>query len=422
MVLLAAASVYLLARNPDVPDNDELQRYVRWTRDFLLLFVLLGAFSMLAYCLHHLYSDPPSRQFFGSLGAGLLLGLASLTSGGVVGFLFGVPRALRRQEADRAANNTASSASSGSAAGRAAEADRVDSSNRVNTNLEEISDWLTKIIVGIGLTQLMNLPKYIQDLTYFATPACTPNCVYFSTGTAFTIMALFSSTGFLLGYLLTRLFLQRPFAIAGDVDRKLAGALRAAEKEADRPTARGAAETARQTAVEPPVTPSELERAKRLQNLRIGSDKVKGELDRLADEYETLRATMHPGHERTSAMEQIAAQMKALALSVPDDLLRVMMASDSAGRRLAAVMCLQVRPQAEHIEWLASRLSIERPFVGYHAAKALRSAARALDKTHLPQLREAVQRAMGSVPEGTDRHWELKAALEDIQQVLPADR
>jgi hypothetical protein len=34
-------------------------------------------------------------------------------------------------------------------------------STRVNTNLEQISDWLTKIIVGLGLVQLRSVPDYL---------------------------------------------------------------------------------------------------------------------------------------------------------------------------------------------------------------------------------------------------------------------
>jgi len=33
-----------------------------------------------------------------------------------------------------------------------------------NTNLEQISDWLTKILVGVGLTQLREIPGQVQRL------------------------------------------------------------------------------------------------------------------------------------------------------------------------------------------------------------------------------------------------------------------
>jgi hypothetical protein len=63
---------------------------------------------------------------FTAVGTGLFLAGASTLAGSVVGFLFGVP--VRERKAQ------------GSPAG--------DSGYQPNTNLEHISDWLTKIIVG----------------------------------------------------------------------------------------------------------------------------------------------------------------------------------------------------------------------------------------------------------------------------------
>src|ERR1700730_13401118 len=58
---------------------------------------------------------------------------ACMALGWAVGFLFGVPRV-------------------GS----------TPASTRINTNLEQISDWLTKILVGVGLTQLHKLPTALR--------------------------------------------------------------------------------------------------------------------------------------------------------------------------------------------------------------------------------------------------------------------
>jgi len=33
-----------------------------------------------------------------------------------------------------------------------------------NTNLEDVSDWLTKIIIGVTLTQLTKIPGYLQSI------------------------------------------------------------------------------------------------------------------------------------------------------------------------------------------------------------------------------------------------------------------
>lgn len=70
--------------------------------------------------------------------------LAGLVVGGLLGFIFGLPRFLRVIDAATPAAG-ATAAPSPTTPSKAAFAG--------NTNLEEISDWLTKIIVGLGLVQ-----------------------------------------------------------------------------------------------------------------------------------------------------------------------------------------------------------------------------------------------------------------------------
>jgi hypothetical protein len=68
----------------------------------------------------------------------LMLAGAALLVGGTLGFLFGVPRTLTGERLPDATLNGARAAAPGYGA---------------NTNLEQISDWLTKILVGIGVAQ-----------------------------------------------------------------------------------------------------------------------------------------------------------------------------------------------------------------------------------------------------------------------------
>jgi hypothetical protein len=130
-----------------------------------------------------------------SLGLGVA-GASSLT-GGLLGFLFGIPRALQIGE-------TAPSQSP-SAGQTASNTNGQNVSYRANTNLEQISDWLTKILVGVGLTQLIVLPEKLQALGLFLAPGFGavphPNVM------AIVIVLYFSVSGFLFGYLWTRLFL-----------------------------------------------------------------------------------------------------------------------------------------------------------------------------------------------------------------------
>jgi hypothetical protein len=73
-----------------------------------------------------------------------------------------------------------------------------------NTNLEQISDWLTKILVGVGLTQI----DKIRQVTLQASAHIGQALGGTGTGEQFAlvIMLYFLTCGFLFGYLWTRVF------------------------------------------------------------------------------------------------------------------------------------------------------------------------------------------------------------------------
>ena len=85
---------------------------------------------------------------------------------------------------------------------------------RVNTNLEQISDWLTKIIVGWVLFSFGAVPDYLYkasvwmaqsfsvDQSKNAADAASFACAF---------IVFFTIVGFVGGYLLTRLFLAGAF-------------------------------------------------------------------------------------------------------------------------------------------------------------------------------------------------------------------
>jgi len=80
----------------------------------------------------------------GFVGLLLLIAITALLAGGLLGFLFGIPKVNRQY----------------------APGDDYAKSRKYfpNTNLEEVSDWLTKIIIGVGLTQLIRIPEYLRNL------------------------------------------------------------------------------------------------------------------------------------------------------------------------------------------------------------------------------------------------------------------
>jgi len=80
---------------------------------------------------------------------------------------------------------------------------------QVNTNLEQISDWLTKIIVGIGLIELRNLPELINRASAFIARGLesTAEASSQGQGLAAAIIVYFAVAGFLGSYLMTRVYL-----------------------------------------------------------------------------------------------------------------------------------------------------------------------------------------------------------------------
>jgi hypothetical protein len=85
-------------------------------------------------------------------------------------------------------------------------------STAINTNLEQISDWLTKIIVGVSLvnSERIGTAMWQAAVQIGLSLGAGTN----TTSLACAIMVYFSVVGLLSGYLLTRLFLQPAFNAA----------------------------------------------------------------------------------------------------------------------------------------------------------------------------------------------------------------
>jgi hypothetical protein len=83
---------------------------------------------------------------------------------------------------------------------------------RPNTNLEQISDWLTKILVGVGLTQMPEIIGFFKTIATEAGPAFgdTPSGKII----AVSIVVHYILAGFFQGFLLAYLWLPGAFARA----------------------------------------------------------------------------------------------------------------------------------------------------------------------------------------------------------------
>jgi hypothetical protein len=146
---------------------------------------------------------------FGRAGAaqimatGVVLGCAGLVGGALIGFIFGVPRVLTGERPVQAAGT----------------ADSRANTIVANTNLEEISDWLTKILVGVGLTQFRPIVASVLSLFAALGPAFGGD----PGGTAFAggLLTYAVASGFVSGWLVTRLRLNRSMAEADRLARQL---------------------------------------------------------------------------------------------------------------------------------------------------------------------------------------------------------
>jgi hypothetical protein len=88
-------------------------------------------------------------------------------------------------------------------------------STAVNTNLEQISDWLTKIIVGVSL---VNSEKVGSAMVAASKEMAKSFGGEPASSLALAMLTYFGVIGLLGGYLLTRLYLQRAFEAIGSYD------------------------------------------------------------------------------------------------------------------------------------------------------------------------------------------------------------
>lgn len=157
------------------------------------------------------------EQFLAVASVSLLLLGSSALVGGTLGFLFGIPRMLqgevkapRATQPDVLPTDQAGSNRDSSPPPQAAPAPGSDYA--ANTNLEQISDWLTKILVGVGLTQIDGIKAGVISIIGYVQPAL--NGGVYGGPFAATLMLCGVVLGFLFGYLWTRLFLIGAFRVA----------------------------------------------------------------------------------------------------------------------------------------------------------------------------------------------------------------
>jgi hypothetical protein len=121
----------------------------------------------------------PSGVRWGAFVVAVVIGSSAFLIGGLVGFLFGIPRTVQ-----------SSIPSTG------------DTQYQGNTNLEQVSDWLTKIIVGVSLVEIGRVIPALAKLAGIlkAPLGGQPSSAAFGLG----VVIASALTGFFFFYLWTR--------------------------------------------------------------------------------------------------------------------------------------------------------------------------------------------------------------------------
>jgi hypothetical protein len=101
---------------------------------------------------------------------------------------------------------------------------------------------------------------------------------------------------------------------------------------------------------------------------------------------------MAAGTARTARLDQLVNEMRAFA-AAGAGYRTELMGSTSPGDRLLAVAFLGVAPDASSLTWLSERFAVERPFIQFHAAIALRAAAEHLPEGDLDAVAKAIDAA-----------------------------
>ena len=140
-----------------------------------------------------------------NIGTAYLWALAYFVLGGLGGFIFGVPKIV--------ANNNASSTTLRDLSALPADSSEKNARKNIiqeNTNLTQISDWLTKVIIGAGLVDLKQIPHFIVETAKkmargISAVALKPENMDSLTVLSGGIIVYFLVWGFVSGYLVMRL-------------------------------------------------------------------------------------------------------------------------------------------------------------------------------------------------------------------------
>ncbi|SMO82055.1 hypothetical protein [Fodinibius sediminis] len=342
----------------------------------LLLLVMGGAFVVIVFALQSLQVS----SFVSILGVGVMTAGASLLLGGLIGFLFGIPKTLQ-QDGSTDVNTKLGNVSNKGAIYRA------------NTNLEQISDWLTKILVGVGLTQLTSLPEGFSVISENLSVGLGG---FESSGIlGVALIVYYLICGFLIGFLWTRLNLIGEFkkadsTLATTVLSEQIAVLDKMESQLDEKGKRQIQEI-------------RLNTERKLASLpQDGTSSSSKKIRQFAKEYEQIRRTMSSGRERTFKMSTLMAQVRALAIqsNFEPQIILDFYHTGSLGNRVVALNILSVMKYPECFDIILDSIGGSKSaFEQYAALKAAENIIDNLNRDQKERLVEVVKDQRSRGPE-----------------------
>src|SRR5215471_9611310 len=140
-----------------------------------------------------IYSFGTPGEHWSYLGIGMSTAIAAFLSGCLIGFLFGIPRVVSSGQLRH---------------------DKKPQAYVPSTNLAEVSDWLTKLLLGAGLVQLTHLGEpishLIDSIAAGLTPATAPSIPSSAAKViAGSILFGYAAIGLLNAYVVTTVWYQQ---------------------------------------------------------------------------------------------------------------------------------------------------------------------------------------------------------------------
>ena len=172
--------------------------------------IRFGIAALIILILYSIGEKNDYKTLFSIIGITSIIAFASFSAGGIIGFLFGIPHQSSSNQSKPIQPtlqqlNTSSQLNTNTQTSSALPSSIAAPSYTPSSNLEQIADWLTKIFVGVGLTQIHKIITRFNILC-FSLGKSIPDAHNGPTVCG-AIIIVFFIIGFLIVYLWAYVFL-----------------------------------------------------------------------------------------------------------------------------------------------------------------------------------------------------------------------